>query len=289
MDNDDKRTELEVNMLQANPLQPRGIISADSLNDLVVSIQEQGILEPLVVASTPAGYQIIAGERRWRAAKIAGLKVVPVVIKQTSPQQMLEMSIVENVQREDLNPIERAQAYKRLIDEFGLGTNEVARRVGKSAPTISNTIRLLSLPDAIKDALVAGVITEGHVRPLISLGDPRLMLELFKKILRDSSTVRQTEDMARQAKSEVQKREPRPTKSDKLWLPELDEMAKKLESKLGLTKVSISQSRSKTRLVVEIDGDVEVTTPKLKEIYSLLNPGGEVEIETTQAPAAPVQ
>src|SRR3989338_734145 len=165
MDNQEEQiTELDVNMLQANPLQPRGIISSESLFELVESIREQGILEPLVVASTPAGYQIIAGERRWRAAKVLGLNKVPVVIKQTSPQGMLEMSIVENVQREDLNPIERAQAYKRLIDEFGLGTNEVARKVGKSAPTISNTIRLLSLPDAIKDALVAGVITEGHVR-----------------------------------------------------------------------------------------------------------------------------
>ena len=270
--NQDKITELEVNMLQANPLQPRGIISADSLNDLVESIREQGVLEPLVVASTPAGYQIIAGERRWRASKLAGLKMVPVVIKQTSPQQMLEMSIVENVQREDLNPIERAQAYKRLIDEFGLGTNEVARRIGKSAPTVSNTIRLLSLPDAIKDALVAGVITEGHVRPLISLGETKLMLELFKKILRDNSTVRETEDMARQAKSEVQQREPRPTKSDKLWVPELDDMSLKLQNKYQLDKVSIFQSRSKARLIIEIKGDVEVTGPKLKEIYSILDP-----------------
>ena len=163
-------TELDTNLLQANPLQPRGIISPDSLQELVDSIREQGILEPIVVARTPAGFQIIAGERRWRAARVLELPKVPVVIKETTPQGMLEMSIVENVQREDLNPIERAQAYRRLIDEFGLGTNEVARKVGKSAPTISNTIRLLSLPDAIKDALVAGVITEGHVRPLISLG-----------------------------------------------------------------------------------------------------------------------
>src|SRR3989344_1176841 len=216
-------TELDVNMLQANPLQPRGIISQESLIELVDSIKEQGVLEPLVVASTPAGYQIIAGERRWRAAKIAGLKTVPVVIKQTSPQKMLEMSIVENVQREDLNPIERAQAYKRLIDEFGLGTNEVAKKVSKSAPTVSNTIRLLSLPDAIKDALVAGGITEGHVRPLISLGASKLMLELFKKILRENSTVSQTEDMARKVKSATQEGETR-TKSDRLWVPELDEM-----------------------------------------------------------------
>src|SRR3989338_2039743 len=123
--------ELEINLLQANPLQPRGIISPQSLNDLADSIREQGILEPLVVARTPAGYQIIAGERRWRAAKIVGLEKVPVVVKETTPQGMLEMSIVENVQREDLNPIERALAYKRLIDEFGLGTNEVSKRVGK--------------------------------------------------------------------------------------------------------------------------------------------------------------
>src|SRR6185369_1837676 len=211
--------ELETNQLQSNPLQPRGVITPDSLTDLVESIREQGILEPIVVAMTPAGYQIIAGERRWRAAKVLGLAKVPVVVKETTPQGMLEMSIVENVQREDLNPIEKALAYKRLIDEFGLGTNEVAKRVGKSAPTVSNTIRLLSLPDAIKDALVAGVISEGHVRPLISLGDSKLMLELFKRVLRENSTVRQTEEMARQVKSEVQQKEPR-AKGDRLYIPE---------------------------------------------------------------------
>jgi len=263
-------TELETNFLQANPLQPRGIISPDSLQELVDSIREQGILEPIVVARTPAGYQIIAGERRWRAAKVLGLEKVPVVIKETTPQGMLEMSIVENVQREDLNPIERAQAYRRLIDEFGLGTNEVARKVGKSAPTISNTIRLLSLPDAIKDALVAGVITEGHVRPLISLGDPKLMLDLFKKILRENSTVRQTEEMSRQAKGEIQQKEPR-KKDDRLWVPELDEMAKNLQNKFSLSKVNVYQSRSKAKLIIEMKGDVEVTGPKLKEIYDVLS------------------
>ena len=268
-------TELDTSVLQASPLQPRGIITQESLSDLVESIREQGILEPLVVASTPAGYQIIAGERRWRAAKILGLKKVPVVIKQTSPQGMLEMSIVENVQREDLNPIERAQAYKRLIDEFGLGTNEVAKKVGKSAPTVSNTIRLLSLPDAIKDALVAGVITEGHVRPLISLGDTKLMLELFKKILRENSTVRQTEDMARRAKSTVTQGEVR-TKSDRLWVPELDEMANSLKQTLGLHKVNVFQSRSRARITIEVLGDVDITGPKVKEIVdALLSKGSQ--------------
>lgn len=265
--------EIEINRLQANPLQPRGIISPESLQELADSIREQGIIEPIVVANTPAGYQIVAGERRWRAAKLAGLSTVPVVIKDsTTPQHMLEMAIVENVQREDLNPIERALAYKRLIDEFGLGTNEVAKRVGKSAPTISNTIRLLNLPDAIKDALVAGVITEGHVRPLISLGDSKLMLDLFKKILKDNSTVRQTEELARQAKSEVQKREPRLNKSDKLYIPELDEMAKVIKEKRNLDNVRFIQSRIKGELRLSINGDVEATGPKLRELYELLTP-----------------
>jgi len=271
MDNTDNRIhELDTNLLQANPLQPRGIISPDSLQELVDSIREQGILEPIVVAETPAGYQIIAGERRWRASKVLGLAKVPVIVKKTTPQGMLEMSIVENVQREDLNPIERAQAYRRLIDEFGLGTNEVARKVGKSAPTISNTIRLLSLPDAIKDALVAGVITEGHVRPLISLGETRLMLELFKKILRENSTVRQTEDMARKAKSEVQEREPR-AKSDRIYLPELDEMAKNLQTRHSLDKVAIYQSGTQARIVIVSKGDAEVTGLKIKQIVELLS------------------
>lgn len=270
VNSEEKVYELEVDMLQANPLQPRGIISPSSLNDLIDSIREQGILEPLVVAKTPAGYQIIAGERRWKAAKILGISKVPVVVRETTPQGMLEMSIVENVQREDLNPIERAQAYKRLIDEFGLGTNDVARKVGKSAPTISNTIRLLSLPDAIKDALVAGVITEGHVRPLISLGDANLMLDLFKRILRENSTVRQTEEEARKVKGGIQKKEPR-TVVDRLWIPELDEMAKKIEQKYNLNKATIFQSRNLARMVFIIRGDVEITGPKIKEMCKILS------------------
>lgn len=277
MDNQERIFELEVNILQSNPLQPRGIISPESLSELVDSIREQGILEPLVVAKTPAGYQIIAGERRWRAAKILGHSKVPVVIRETTPQGMLEMSIVENVQREDLNPIERALAYKRLIEEFGLGTNEVAKRVGKSAPTVSNTIRLLSLPDAIKDALVAGVITEGHVRPLISLGDSKLMIDLFKKILRENSNVRKTEEFARQIKSEVEKKEPR-TSVDKMYVAEQDELAKnikgKLEEKYGKEgigyNVRIEQTRSLARILVEAKADESKTMPIMEDVGKAL-------------------
>lgn len=272
-DNDERLYELDTNVIQLNPLQPRGVISPESLTELVDSIREQGILEPLVVARTPAGYQLIAGERRLRAAKILGYEKVPVVVKITTPQGILEMSIVENVQREDLNPIERALAYKRLIDEFGLGTNEVARRVGKSAPAVSNTIRLLSLPDAIKDALVAGVISEGHVRPLISLGDPGLMLDLFKKILRENSTVRETEEMARKIKSEVEKKEPRTAKT-KMYVPALDKAADDLKRTLELDKVDFIQTQKLARMTVEIKGTPELTTAKIKEIVEKL--GGSI-------------
>lgn len=260
--------ELELSLLQPNPLQPRGLISPESLTDLVNSIREQGILEPIVVADTPAGYQIIAGERRWRAAKILGLDIVPVIVKQTTPQQMLEMSIVENVQREDLNPVERAQAYKRLIDEFNLSVTEVAKRVGKSLPYISNSIRLLTLPDAIKDALAAGVISEGHVRPLISIGDPKLMLQAFRKILVEGISVRGAEDVARQVKAEVQKKEPQ-KRVDRIYIPEQDEMSKTLQQKHGWN-VKFDQSRVNGKITIVIKGDQEKTTEELKRIYERL-------------------
>lgn len=276
----DQIRELETTMLQPNPLQPRGLISPESLTDLVNSIREQGILEPIVVAKTPAGYQIIAGERRWRASRILGLAKVPVIVKETTPQGMLEMSIVENVQREDLNPVERAQAYKRLIDEFGISVTEVAKRVGKSLPYISNTIRLLTLPDAIKDALAAGVITEGHVRPLISIGDPKLMLQAFKRILVEGISVRGAEEVARQLKSVEQQKEPH-KKRDKIYLPELDEMAVKLASARGYDAVRIDQSRVRARITLEIKGDETETKPKIEELFKRLV--GEESIVASEA------
>lgn len=266
---EEKVQNLETDYLQPNPLQPRGLISPESLTDLVNSIREHGILEPLVVAKTPAGYQIVAGERRWRASKILGMKTVPAIIRETNPQQMLEMAIVENVQREDLNPIERSQAYKRLIDEFDLSITEVARRVGKSLPYISNSLRLLTLPDAIKDALAAGVITEGHVRPLISIGDHKLMLQAFKRILVEGISVRGAEEVARQVRSEVQKKEPQ-KKRDKIFIPEQDEMARELKEKIGAHQVRFDQSRVLGKVTIVIKGKEEDTTKKLKEIYDRL-------------------
>lgn len=199
-ENGERVFELDIDLLQPNPLQPRGLITPESLAELAESVREHGILEPLVVAKTPAGYQIIAGERRWRAAKLAGLTRVPVVIKETSPQGMLEMAIVENVQRQDLNPLERAQAYRRLMEEFGLTNGDIAQRVGKSPAYISNTIRLLSMPDALKDALMSSQTSEGHVRAMAALEDPHLIIEAYKEVLKRSLSVRGTEELVRRMK-----------------------------------------------------------------------------------------
>lgn len=193
--------QIDIDSIQPNPLQPRGLILPDSLVELADSIREHGILEPLVLALTPAGYQIIAGERRWRAAKLAGLTKVPVVIKQTSPQGMLEMAIVENVQRVDLNPLERAQAYQRLMAEFGLSATEIGQRVGKSGPYISNTLRLLELPDALKDGLLSGSVTEGHCKALLGLDDTNLIVQAYKTILKNNLGVRAAEELVRKMKS----------------------------------------------------------------------------------------
>ena len=197
----DTVTYFSLQQLQPNPLQPRGSINADSLQDLVDSIKEHGILEPLVIAHTPAGYQIIAGERRWRAAQMAGLTEVPVLIKETTPQGMLEMAIVENVQRSDLNPVDRAKAFQRLMYEFNMNPSDISRRIGKSPAYVSNSIRLLSLPDALTDGLLTGLITEGHARALAAIEDTQLMIEAFKIILKESGSVRRAEELARRMRA----------------------------------------------------------------------------------------
>ncbi|MEK7581145.1 MAG: ParB/RepB/Spo0J family partition protein [Patescibacteria group bacterium] len=262
--------EIELEMLQPNPLQPRGLITPDSLAELVDSIREHGVLEPLVVAKTPAGYQIIAGERRWRASKIAGLVKVPVNIKETTPQGMLEMAIIENVQRVDLNALERAQAFKRLIDEFGLSTGEIAVKVGKSAPYVSNTLRLLTVPDVLKDALASGATSEGHVRALASLEDPHLVLEAYKEILSKNLSVRGAEELSRKLKSRenIQPKQQKPVA--RLQNEELEkfeeELSQKLTSDTVKTKVKITQSRVESKLLVVVKGKVEDTAQVIKRI-----------------------
>ena len=257
--------ELDTNLLEPNPLQVRGLIKSESLVDLVESIKEHGILEPLVVAKTPAGYQLIAGERRWRAAKIVGLKSVPVIIKETSTQGMLEMALVENVQRENLNSIERAQGFQRLMDEFSLSVSEIAKRIGKSPAYVSNTLRLLALPDAIKDGLVSEDITEGHARALAGLPDVKMMVEAYKNILADGASVRRVEELVRRMK-EDQGIQPHSKAKERILSQELDNLAKDLGKTLTAT-VRINQSKVSAKLVLLFKGAPEATSTYIRTIY----------------------
>ncbi len=258
---------LDINLIQPNPLQPRGLITPDSLADLVESIREHGILEPLVVAETPAGYQLIAGERRWRASKIVGLTTLPCIVKKTSHRGMLEMAMVENIQRVDLNPLERAQGFKRLMDEFGLGTAEVAQRVGKSQSYVSNSLRLLTLPDALKDALISGIVTEGHIRALAAIEDPNLMVEALRQILREEGSVRRAEELAREYKAKA--KVPSKSAEERIYSAELDELGKKVSHMLG-GKAKFTQSMRQARLVISLRGDIEKTTEVIRKVVSSL-------------------
>ena len=265
----------EINQLQPNPLQPRGAITPESLVDLVDSIREHGILEPLVVAKTPAGYQIIAGERRWRASKLAGLTHVPVIVRETSPKGMLEMALVENVQRVDLNPLDRAKGFERLMNEFGLTTSEIAVRIGKSVAYVSNSLRLLSLPDALKDGLLSGLISEGHARALAAVDDPSLMIEAYKIILRESGSVRRAEELARRMKAKSQQEAKKNTIKMRVVSEELDQMQEDFEKSMSngetdetkKTSVKLIRSRRETRVTFVFKGSLEETESRLQKIY----------------------
>jgi ParB family chromosome partitioning protein len=263
---------LSIHQLQPNPLQPRGDFQKEELEDLKESILEHGIIEPLVVAQTPAGYQIVAGERRWRAAKLAGLSEVPVVIKKTTPRGMLEMAIIENVQRVDLNAMERAKAFQRLLSEFKLTNSDVAKKVGKSPAFISNSLKLLQLPDAIKDGLIGGLIAEGHARALGGIRNVRLMVEAYKVILKENGSVRRAEALARMmneqlhnAKDEIQKKDLKPILDG-----ELDQWRKSLEQVLGThSNVRLSRSSRQTKVNITLHGTPEQTQLQLEKILQL--------------------
>ncbi len=267
--------QIEINQLQPNPLQPRGAITPESLVDLVDSIREHGILEPLVVAKTPAGYQLIAGERRWRASKLAGLTHVPVLIRETSPKGMLEMALVENVQRVDLNPLDRAKGFERLMNEFSLTTSEIAVRIGKSVAYVSNSLRLLSLPDALKDGLLSGLITEGHARALAAIDDPSLMIEAYKIVLRESGSVRRAEELARRMKSKSNQPEKREVDHVRIVSEEIDRLQDEMQKALTAgngedtkkSSVKLIRSRRETRVIFVFKGGLEETEAKLQRIY----------------------
>ena len=266
--------QINVNELQSNPLQPRGAITPESLVDLVDSIKEHGVLEPLVVAKTPAGFQIIAGERRWRASRLAGLSTVPALIRETSPRGMLEMALVENVQRIDLNPLERAAGFERLMNEFGLTTSEIAARIGKSVSYVSNSIRLLSLPDALKDGLLSGLVTEGHARALAAIDDQDLMVDAYKIILRESGSVRRAEELARRmkAKSKQPRKPGERVDQARIVSEEIDKMQESMQQALShndeskKTMVKLVRSQRETRVTLIFKGGLDDTEERLQKI-----------------------
>lgn len=276
--------QVDVNELQPNPLQPRGHITPESLVDLVDSVKEHGILEPLVIAKTAAGFQIIAGERRWRASKLAGLSHVPAIIRETSPKGMLEMALVENVQRVDLNPLDRAKGFERLQNEFGLTTSEIAVRIGKSVAYVSNSLRLLTLPDALKDGLISGLITEGHARALAAIDDHNPMVEAYKTILRESGSVRRAEELARRMKHKAGQKPKKGERRDQARIvsEEIDEIQEGLEKALSKkepkngdnknthTQVKLARSRRETRVTFVFKGSLDDTEERLQTIYKAL-------------------
>lgn len=275
---------LPIDQLEPNPLQPREKIKKEDIQELVDSVRQFGVLEPLVIAQTPAGYQIIAGERRWRAAKEAGLTEVPVHIVSTTRKGMLELALVENVQRTDLDPLERAQAFNRLIQEFNMDTNEIAKRVSRSAAYVTNTLRLLQLPDAVKDGLVSNEITEGHARALAQIKNEKLLIECYKVILKEGASVRRAEELSRQYKDYDMLQNRRAKKNDNTTKraaldARLPEWQEKLQSRLHTdAKLEVTRSVKQTKLVITLKGGVNETETDLAKIIRLVTVPTQTDI-----------
>ncbi len=234
----ERPAEIPLHQLSPNPFQPRHSVNPQELADLADSIRKHGVLQPIIVRPIPDGYEVVVGERRWRAAQAAGLESIPAVVRGLTDREALELALVENLQREDLNPVERAGAYHRLIEEFQLTQEQVADRVGKSQPSVANALRLLNLPRQVQSSLEAGRITEGHARALLAVGDPGRMLKLWERIERRGFSVRETEALARGSISREILR--RGTSQD----PQVRSIEQDLSRRYG-TKVSVTGSRQR--------------------------------------------
>jgi len=247
--------EISLAQLQPNPMQPRQQISVEALEELAASIRAHGVIQPLVVTKVGEGYQIITGERRWRAAQMAGLESVPAIVKETTPREMLELALVENIQRADLNPLEEASAYQQLMDEFGLTQEEVAAQVGKSRVAVANTVRLLRLPDEVKQALTDGQISEGHARALLALPTVEQQLCALAAIRRGGLTVRQTEALVRALQAEPA--EDATLSAGHALSPQDRYVVERFEGRLG-TRVELLRGKKGGRLVIHFYSDEEL-------------------------------
>lgn len=233
---------LNINRIEPNKNQPRKEFNEDALQELADSIKQFGVIEPLVVVKRKGYYELIAGERRWRAARLAGLKEVPVVIKDYDDQQIVEIALIENIQREDLNPIEEAHAYERLIQEFNLTQDEVAERVSKSRTTVTNALRLLKLTEKVQQMLIDDMLSTGHVRALIAIADPQLQYETAMYIFDKKLSVRETESYVKK----LLNKKPKEKTSEKED-PELSFLYKAIENRLKESLGTKTTIKAKTK------------------------------------------
>jgi ParB family chromosome partitioning protein len=242
------RNEVDINLISPNPKQPRTVFDEDQLNELAASIKEVGLLQPPVVRSIGNGkYQLIMGERRYRASKLAGLKSIPVIIRQTPDDQLLREALVENIHRSQLNPLEEGAAYQQLLNDFGYTHDELADRLGKSRPAITNTMRLLNLPISVQRRVAAGILTAGHARALLSLSDEKEIEALANRIVAEGLTVRAVEEIVATGGAKIKGGS---IKRGKLLAPRLKEISDQLSDALD-TRVSVELGKKKGKIVIE--------------------------------------
>lgn len=250
--------DLDIKTIKPNEYQPRRIFKDSALNDLVASIKEKGVIQPIIVrTSSDSSYELIAGERRLRAAGIAGLKVIPAIVKEAAPVEALELALIENIQREDLNPLETAEAFQRLINDFSLTHDDLSKKVGKDRATVSNYLRILKLPADIKKLIAEGSISLGHAKALLQIENKRIQLDVAKKILQSGLSVREVEKLSRKIAS-LDASKQRYTKD-----PQIASLEEKLIQSLG-TKVRLNHKSNKR-------GKIEIEYYSLEELDRLLD------------------
>ncbi len=246
--------ELEIRQIEPDAAQPRKSFSDEAMEELAASIRQYGVIQPLIVQKIGDDrYQIIAGERRWRAAKKAGLEMIPAIVKDYAPEEVLAISLIENIQRENLNPVEEAKAYRRLIDEYSLKQDEVAQRVGKSRTTITNSLRLLGLDDEVLSYLVSGELTTGHAKALLSLKDKEQQRKLAAKAVKEGLSVRKLEQLTQEKPKQIAIEEPQNPAEEAVY----KDITQKLRESLG-TKVSIVRSEKKNKIEIEYYSEEEL-------------------------------
>ncbi|MBI3232115.1 MAG: ParB/RepB/Spo0J family partition protein [Candidatus Doudnabacteria bacterium] len=243
--------EIDITKISPNPFQPRKVFEPQALKELADSIKEHGVIQPLVVTKIPTGYELVVGERRFRASLLAGLQAVPAIIKeQMVDQTKLEVALIENIQRKELNPIEEAQAYERLMQTFNLTQEQVAKKVGKSRPAVANTVRLLNLPAEVQRAVIEGRLMEGHARALLGLNDPEKVLLLYKVVIEKKWNVREVEEKVREL---TQKKSLDSAAPD----PKLMAMESELRIKLG-AQVKIQRQGQGGKITIDFYSDEEL-------------------------------